>query len=184
MSSDVVLTVTGPDRVGIVEEVTQVLLDAHGNVGTSRMARLGGEFAILMLATLPGDAGGGGSAREAATALESAFAPLAAQGYRVSATPTACDSGPECAYWPAYRIEVVGADHEGIVNEIARGLSASGITIESMETGTTSAPTTGHTLFTMSAVVAVPPGLEESVWSAELSDAADASNVDVTVTAL
>jgi glycine cleavage system transcriptional repressor len=179
MSIDVVLTVTGPDRVGIVEEVTQFLLDARGNVGTSRMARLGGEFAILMLATLPADAGG--SARDAAASLEAAFAPLASQGYRVSVIPTACDSGPECATWPTYRIEVVGADHEGIVNEIVSGLSRSGITIESMETGTTDAPNTGALLFTMSAVVAVPPQLDEAVWRSDLETAAEASNVDAEV---
>ena len=56
MSKNFVLTLTGPDRIGIVERVTRVLLDRGGNVETSRMARLGGEFAILMLVSMPADA--------------------------------------------------------------------------------------------------------------------------------
>ena len=52
MRSDIVLTLTGTDRVGIVEEVTKVLLDLGANVETSRMARLGGEFAMLMLTSV------------------------------------------------------------------------------------------------------------------------------------
>ena len=49
MQRNLVLTLTGPDRIGIVEGVTKLLVDRDGNVEMSRMARLGGEFAILML---------------------------------------------------------------------------------------------------------------------------------------
>ena len=51
----IVFTLTGTDRVGIVDEVTQMLLDCGGNIETSRMARLGGEFAILVLVSLPSE---------------------------------------------------------------------------------------------------------------------------------
>ncbi len=53
MRTDIVFTLTGTDRIGIVEEVTGVLLGLEGNVETSRMVRLGGEFALLMLVSLP-----------------------------------------------------------------------------------------------------------------------------------
>jgi glycine cleavage system transcriptional repressor len=53
MQKTFVLTLTGPDRIGFVEKVTGLLLERGGNVETSRMARLGGEFAILMLAWIP-----------------------------------------------------------------------------------------------------------------------------------
>jgi len=53
MKRNLVLTLTGPDRIGIVEKVTGLLLERGGNVETSRMARLGGEFAVLMLVSLP-----------------------------------------------------------------------------------------------------------------------------------
>ncbi len=50
-----VLTATGPDKLGIVEHVTDVVEEHGGNVEASRMARLGGEFAMLMLVSEPTD---------------------------------------------------------------------------------------------------------------------------------
>ena len=55
MRTSIVLTLTGPDRVGIVEDVTGILLAVDANVDTSRMAHLGGEFAILMLLSMPAE---------------------------------------------------------------------------------------------------------------------------------
>lgn len=169
MPTNIVLTLTGPDRVGIVEEVTGILLGLEANVGTGRMARLGGEFAILMLATVPDERVG---------ELGDAFDSLIGEGYRVTTSPT---TEIERRDWPVYNVEVSGADHEGIVHEIVRGLSAQGINIESMETGTVGAPVSGTPLFFMNAVVAVPPAVEDAGWVAELEDAADRANVDVEV---
>jgi glycine cleavage system transcriptional repressor len=80
-----------------------------------------------------------------------------------------------------YRVQVRGADHEGIVHAIAAGLAARGINIESMETETTPAPVTGAPLFSMSALVLVPPTLPDPDWMDALSEAGDASGVDVEV---
>ncbi len=81
--------------------------------------------------------------------------------------------------WLPYRIEVRGADHEGIIHEIAAGLSQRGINIESMDTGTTAASVSGAPLFHMTALVIVPPELPESEWLVELQEAAAHANVDV-----
>lgn len=174
MRTDIVLTLTGPDRVGIVEEVTGVLLDLGGNVGTGRMARLGGEFAILMLVSLPA---------VRLEALDAAFAPLADSGYKISMSPTEPAPGVTEAEATTYRIDVTGADHEGIIHEIARGLSAQGINIESAETGTIEAPVSGVPLFFMSALVSVPDDLEEAEWLASLDEAAGHAGVDIEVAA-
>lgn len=168
MSTGIVLTLTGPDRVGIVEEVTRVVLSLGGNVETSRMARLGGEFAVLMLVALP--------AQDAD--VESAFADLVHEGYRLTVSRT-----ERTASVPAilYQVEVLGADHEGIIHEIARELAARGINIESMETGTVPSPITGTPLFAMKAVVAVPAQMSDDAWLAALEDAGEQANVDVSV---
>lgn len=171
MRTDVVLTLTGPDRVGIVEDVTSVLLELGGNVETSRMARLGGEFAILLQASLPSDRIG---------ELDRAFSPLAAQGYKVTTCEAAKpDARPD---WRNYRVQVAGADHEGIVHQVASVLSKAGINIESADTSTSSAPVSGATLFHMDAVVSVPPALDEVEWMAAVTEAGDLAGVDVTVT--
>ena len=175
MRSDIVLTLTGTDRVGIVEEVTKVLLDLGANVETSRMARLGGEFAMLMLLSV--------SPAQAAE-LESALGQLAERGYKITMSETLQTYAEAHPGWLSYRVEVEGADHEGIVHEIASGLSRRGISIESMETSVSQAPVSGSPLFAMTAVVVVPPGLPEAEWLAALDDAGRQSNVDVRVSAL
>ncbi len=172
MGVDMVFALTGPDRVGIVEEVASVLLGLGGNAGTSRMVRLGGQFAILMLVTLP---------EEDPATIERAFEPLTSRGYKITVGPAGASPLSMGAGWLPYRIEVIGADHEGIIHEIARGLARVGINIESAETGTLPSPVSGTPLFTMTALVAVPASLDKAEWIAALEEAADQSNVDVHV---
>lgn len=174
MGASIVFTLTGADRVGIVEDVTRVFLELGGNVGTSRMTRLDGEFAMLMSVTLRDPD---------ASPVEQAFARLVSQGYRVTVAPARPAVSGAFDGWTPYFVSVTGADHEGIVHEIAAGLSRSGITIESMETGTAAAAVTGTPLFTMQAHVLVPPTLEESEWISELDEAGRSVGVDIEVTA-
>jgi glycine cleavage system transcriptional repressor len=175
MRTDIVLTLTGPDRVGIVQEVTGVLLGFGGNVGTSSMARLGGEFAMLMLVSVPADTVAG---------LSAAFDGLAAQGYEIRISPAAAAESVAPTSAEVFRIDLRGADHEGIVHEIARGLARLGINIESMETGVTRAPMTGAPLFWLTALVAVPADVADLKWKTEIRDAGRAAGVDVTITSI
>ncbi|NTU72078.1 MAG: transcriptional regulator [Coriobacteriia bacterium] len=172
MRTTMVLTLTGPDRVGIVEEITGVLLGLGGNVETSRMVRLGGEFAVLVGVSLPA---------EKVAQLDAAVAHLTAEGYKVTTSVTDASKASDLEGWAAYRVEVHGADHEGIVHEIAAGLSRQGISIESMETGTSSAPVSGIALFDLDALVRVPPGLSESEWMGALDEAGSHANVDIEI---
>jgi glycine cleavage system transcriptional repressor len=173
MRANLVLTLTGPDRVGIVEDVTRLLLDLDGNVETSRMARLGGEFAILMLLSLPA---------ERLDGLETSLGTLAGRGYKITTSRTESSYAESHSRWRPYRIELRGADHEGIVHEVARTLSRRGINIESMDAGTSLAPITGTPLFSMTALVAVPPDLPGQSWEAELQEVEHRLNVEIRVT--
>ena len=110
MQKNFVLTVTGPDRIGIVERVTGLLFEQGGNVETSRMARLGGEFAMLLLVAMPEGRIAG---------LDGDLALLAADGYKVTTTPTDRSDAGTRPDWLPYRIEVEGADDEGIIHEVA-----------------------------------------------------------------
>jgi glycine cleavage system transcriptional repressor len=175
MQRNLVLTLTGPDRIGIVDNLTGLLLGRGGNVEMSRMARLGGEFAILMLVSLPADQFAG---------LEEDLESLTAQGYKVTtaqARPTPAEARPG---WKPYRIEVRGADNEGIIQEVARYLSQRGINIESMDSETTPAPVSGTPLFTMTAAVAVPPDLSGRGWEAGLDEISGRMNLEIRVAEL
>jgi glycine cleavage system transcriptional repressor len=172
MPRSFVLTLTGPDRVGLVEELTRLVLAREGNVDTSRMARLGGAFAVLMLVTLPDDS---------PQAFETDLAPLRSSGFHVHLADAGPDRADARSGWHPFRIEVHGADHEGIIHEVARYLSLQGINIESLDTETSLAPVTAAPLFDMVAIVAVPPTLEGSNWEHGLDEVADRQNVEITV---
>lgn len=174
MPENVVFTLTGPDRIGIVDEVTTMLLDLEANIETSRMVRLGGEFAMLMLISIP---------ESRRSDLDAVLAQLASKEYRVSTTPT--HSEPRAtANARSYRVEVTGADHEGIIRDIAHGLAQQGINIESANTTTVEAPMSGTPLFRMDAIVEIPAGMTDSSWMDDLNNAGARANVDVEISAV
>jgi glycine cleavage system transcriptional repressor len=170
MKQDSVLTLTGPDRIGIVDDLTRLLLERGSNVETSRMARLGGQFAILMLVSLPAD--------EIAR-LDESLKRLTDQGYKVTTTPAGQSYAEAHPGWLPYRIEVNGADHEGIIQEVAHYLRQFGISIESMESETSPAPISGVPLFAMTARVVVPPDLAGQGWEAGLEQLGIHRNLDI-----
>ena len=175
MPVNFVLTLTGPDRIGIVDEVTGLLLDRGGNVETSRMARLGGEFAVLMLVSMP---------TEPFSGLDEALEALTARGYKVTTTLAERTDSDAHPGWLPCRIEVHGADHEGIIHEVAHYLSGHGINIESVDSETSPAPVSGSPLFAMTARVAVPPGLSGRGWEAGLEGIGSRMNLEVRVSAI
>lgn len=174
MRTHLVLTLTGTDRPGIVEDITKMILDHGGNVETSRMARLGGEFAVLMLVSMP---------NEKVAKLDRCIKGLKNQGFKVTTTKTGQAHAGAQNGFRQYKIEVQGADHEGIIHEVAQILSGHGINIESMDTATTQAPNSGAPLFSMTATVVVPPGLSGRDWEASLDEAGRQMHVDIKVSA-
>jgi glycine cleavage system regulatory protein len=148
-----VITSSGLDQPGVVERFTRVILNHNGNVEASRMSRLGGAFALLMLISAPDS-----DVTALRVALEEA---CAAADFQLTTRLTDL-VGVEEETKPAFTpcgIIVSGADHLGIIHEIARYLAGQGINVESMSTEVVAAPMSGAPLFTMQAVVRVPSHL-------------------------
>ena len=78
-------------------------------------------------------------------------------------------------------VTVLGADHMGIIHQIARYLAEQGINLETMTTEVVAAPMSGTPLFTMSAVVRVPPQLEVADLREALEFIADELGVEAKV---
>lgn len=173
MSKHLIVTLSGPDRVGFVEGVTKLILEHGGNVEKSRMARLGGEFAALMLVSVE-DA--------ALSSMNEGVMTLRDEGYQVATRETTVGGDSRYAGWIPYTIEVNGADHEGIIHTITRYLADQGIDIETLNTGMVPAPMSGMPLFTMSAVVLAPAAISLSELRSSLSTLGDQLSVDTEVT--
>jgi glycine cleavage system transcriptional repressor len=167
-----VLTLTGSDRIGIVEHVTELILECGGDVQASRMGRLGGEFAMLLLVSTP---------ENEAERLSGNVENLSSEGFKVTITETEWGVAARRKDWLPYQIEVRGANHEGIIHKIAEHLSKQGINIESIDTDVVPAPMSGAPLFTMDAIVVVPPDLPKNKWQDELEEVADRLNVELEV---
>jgi glycine cleavage system transcriptional repressor len=119
-----VLTASGPDRVGIVEKMTELLLQFDGNVESSRMMRLGGDFAMLMFITAPA-----AKIEELRDALsEFHYASFDVHTRLSEFSEPEENSAIPCA------ITVLGADHMGIIHQISRYLSEQGLNLETVTT--------------------------------------------------
>jgi len=150
MRKQLVLTAVGRDRPGIVEEFTKLILHFDGNIEASRMVRLGGDMAMLVFVSAPEDR---------VFELRKAVDDLHYTKFDVLTRLSEVDDADDEPQEGRCTITVIGADHMGIINQVAQYLSEQGINLESMHTEVSAAPMSGTPLFTMSAEVVVPPRL-------------------------
>ena len=169
--TDIVLTLIGADRPGLVEAVAGIIASHGGNWLESRMTHLAGKFAGILRAELPPDRVAG--ALQALAALES-------RGLKVIAeTAPRGAAGAAPAPQRTMDLELVGLDRPGIVREIAQLLAANGVNVEELITDRRSAPMSGEMLFEARAHVHVPSGTDVSALRAALERIASDLMVEV-----
>jgi len=166
---DLVLTLIGPDRPGLVESLAKHVADHGGNWLESRMARLAGQFAGILRVEVP---------PEKIPGLQAALAELEGEGLRVVA-----EGGAQAASVDARAMELllVGQDHPGIVRDISRILVQHGLNIEELATDHESAPMAGGQLFRAKARLQVPAGVDADQLRKDLEQIADDLMVDLTL---
>jgi glycine cleavage system transcriptional repressor len=133
-----------------VEEFTKLILHYDGNIEASRMVRLGGDFAMLIFVSAPEDR---------VFELRRAVDELHYTKFDVLTRMTEATDEGDDGHENRCTITVLGADHMGIINQVAQYLTEQGINLESMHTEVSAAPMSGTPLFTMSAEVVVPARL-------------------------
>jgi glycine cleavage system regulatory protein len=166
--TDLVLTLIGPDRPGLVEAVAGIVADHGGNWLESRMTHLAGKFAGILRAELPPE--------RAAAALE-ALAALESQGLKVVAETVARTERP--APQRTMDLELLGLDRPGIVREISQLLAQNGVNVEELVTDRKSAPMSGETLFEARVHVHVPAGTDVAKLRAALERVASDLMVEI-----
>lgn len=164
-----VLTIIGADRAGLVDALSEVVVQHDGSWQRSQMTELAGMFAGMVLVTVP---------RGRAAAFREALVPLRDQGLMDVTLRTAEGEQPP-AEAPTVSFEVVGADRPGIVHEVSHLLASRGIGIIDLRTWTESAAMAGSQLFRASAVVRLPDGLSTSDLTAALEDLSNDLMVDL-----
>ena len=167
-----VVTIVGPDQRGLVARITNEIAAHDANIEESRMTRLGGEFAVLMLLSLSN-----GKTQTLLAALED----LKSDDIKVFVKETDLARQKVFKGFISYGISVTGADHEGIVHHVAEYLADIRCQIDDMETHVSRAPITGTPLFSMIAEVKAPPEINLELLREQLGEVGDQLGVVIGV---
>jgi len=154
---ELAVTVIGPDRPGIIADVTGVLAGLGLNLADSTMTLLRGHFTMMLICVGAAEAG----------AVQDAFGPLTADGglvVAVRAVAAGTESGTD--EQPNFMLTVHGADRPGIVAAVTRVIADAGGNITDLSTRL------AGDLYVIVAEVDLPTGADPDALSARLADVA------------
>ncbi len=144
---DLVVTLIGPDRPGIVDSVAEAVAAHGGNWLDSRMAHLAGKFAGVLCVEVD---------EEQADALEEALAHLEVSGLRIIVERSSASEEPRHR---AMHIELLGLDRPGLLHEISSLLAEHRVNVEELTTDRTTAAHSGDRMFRAELRVLLPEGI-------------------------
>ncbi len=164
-----ILTAVGPDKVGLVEKISEFIVQHRCNIEDSKMAVFCGEFALIVLIS-----GEGKDLRE----ISDQYQQLADQtGLNISVKTPAGRRTAEASL--PYRLTASLMDHPGVVHKLSSILSRLAINIESMETKTYAAPVSGTPIFRLEALIAIPTTININDLKARLAEVEREENIDI-----
>jgi len=166
-----VISALGKDRPGIVKSLSKKILDADCNITDSRMAVLGGEFAVLLLVE---------GQWNTLAKLENALPELQNE-LQLTIIGKRTDKREPASNLLPYMVDVVAMDHPGIVNQLAEFFSERMINIEDMVTSSYAAAHTGTPMFAVHISVSIPSDIHLATLRDEFMDYCDALNLDAVI---
>ena len=168
--AQLIITAVGPDRPGIVGELTAHVHAAGGNILDSRMVNLRGEFAMMILL----------EADEASVKKLSDELPNHGEriGLRLGVTPQHAVV-PRTQEGIPYRLKTYSMDQPGILARLTAVLRAMGVNIEELEARQDSAPFAGSPLFSTEMRLTVPRVVPLAQLRRELEAVGNELNCDV-----
>jgi len=169
MKENLIMTLIGRDRPGLVESVSAIIEEHDGLWEESRMVQLAGEFAGILRIEVPGARAG---------ELEDALGELQDLSVVVSRVTK---SEAEHADSHFLRLEVVGQDRPGIIHRIAAAVAGRGINVEELESSVESAAMSGEKLFRAEARLRAPKNLGLADVERDLEELANDLMVDVSL---
>ncbi len=148
MRKSLVITVTGPDRAGLVDALSTAVAQHGGNWEESRMARLAGQFAGIVHVSC---------AAEEAETLSKALLAIEREGLSVFVIEGSSELPSQSPKW--LRLELIGTDRAGIIREISHALAERNVSVEELHTERQEAPHAGGMLFSARAKLRCPATL-------------------------
>jgi glycine cleavage system regulatory protein len=170
MTTSLVLTFIGRDKPGLVNAISHKVAAAGGTWLESRLARLAGEFAGILLVGVP---------EANVAAFSAALRDLEASGLRVTVAPSS-----EVAATASERVvelSLLGQERPGIVRDVTQALTHLGVNIEEFNSGVEAAPFSGTEMFRASARLRIPDALASDDLRKTLERLAGEMMVDLAV---
>jgi glycine cleavage system transcriptional repressor len=167
--SQLIISAVGPDRPGIVGELTGHLHSSGGNILDSRMVNLRGEFAIMILLEIAPDV-----AEQLKTDLQSV-----GQRMGLSISTSAQTAAAKAVRGLPYRLKTYSLDQPGIVARLTNLLRSHDVNIEELSAWQQSAAFTGDPIFLTEMQLTVPPKVSLRDLRAELESLCNELNCDV-----
>lgn len=168
-----VLTLVGPDRPGLVSALAAKVAGCGGSWLESQMARLAGQFAGILLVTVPDDA---------ANALAAEVQALERDGLHVAIQRAVGGADGGAPARQALRLDLVGHDRPGIVRDIARALAERGVNIAELTTAVRSDSFSAEQMFHATARLDVPGGVSPHELQAALERLGNELMIDIALT--
>ncbi len=168
MNSQLVISVLGTDRPGLVTEISRIINSAGCNVEDSRMSVLGGEFAVIMLIT-----GNWNNLAKLETSLSGLQEKL---GLLIGFKRT--ESRPADKGGMPYHVEAVSMDQPGIVHQLAGFFSSRNINIHDLYTNSHPAAHTGTPIFILNMTIEIPAKTHIATLRDQFMEFCDQLNLD------
>jgi len=167
--AQLIITAVGPDRPGIVGELTGNLHSAGANLLDSRMVNLRGQFAIVVLIEI---------AEDAAAMIEREL-PSTGKQIGLTLSVTRQITAPKPVGGLSYRLKTYSSDQPGIVARLTNLLRSHAVNIEELSAWQESAAFAGTAIFMTEMRLTIPPQVALRTLRSELETLCNELNCDV-----
>jgi len=167
-TTSLIVTLVGPDRHGIVSQLSERAQRYGANWAASRLTRLAGEFAGTVHLEVP---------HQNADALVTALQELSSSGLQVVVARSSGASVPTSLR--AVELELVGDDRIGIVSTLTKILAERGVSIENLHTEILRSGISGKQTFKIGAHLLLPASLSIDALRQELGALAHEMTLDI-----
>lgn len=164
--SQLVITIVGDDRPGIVESLAGVVADHQGNWLSSSMSNLAGQFAGIIEVSVDD------SRCEELAAAIGKLPGLQVHSVQGSAAAEAGD-------FPIAELEVVGVDQPGIVRSLTAVLKGAGVNLLQFASWTEPAPNSGEEIFRAVVEFEITDSVDMAGLQTRLEELAEEMAIDI-----
>lgn len=163
-----VITAVGPDRPGLIFDLSTQITSHGANIEDTRMSKLGGMFAVLMLVT--------GTESALSELLSERLQLERSLGINCFLAPTHASASPVSELW---RFSTTGIDRPGIVAIVSELLAKNGVNVTSFLSRIENAPLSGTPLFVLEAECVVAEGTSKPIIESTLKAACEREGLEL-----